>query len=171
MSATLPFMVTWFCKSGPSSAPSSPWALCQRPVAMVKAHWSFGVIVHTRPPFSGIRGHSWAGQVRLNVPALLPGNMQVCWAQFIPWPRLVNSAFHRSVELWFIIKVFNLWPVHIIPLKTEEQPSRCTRPSLRLILDGNHLDAADRSLVTRWSLSKVNNGCWLAVVQESTLSS
>lgn len=112
----------------------------QRPEAMVKSYWSLEVAVHTGAVLPGAKGQSWVGQVRLNVPALLPGAMKVSSAQFILWPQLINSASPTSIELWFVITFFNSWPAHILPLKIGEWLYRCTCYSLGLILDGNHLD-------------------------------
>lgn len=130
----------------------------QRPEAMVKSYWSLEVAVHTGAVLPGDKGQSWVGQVRLNVPALLPGAMKVSSAQFILWPQLVNRASPTSTEFWFVIKFFNSWPGHIIPLKIGEWLYRCTCYSLGLILDGNHLEG-----LARRCLSRVNNGCWFAV--------
>ncbi len=121
----------------------------QRPEAMVKSYWSPEVRVHTGAALPGVKGQIWVGQVRLNVPALLPGAMKVSSAQFILWPRLVNSGSRPSIELWFVIKFFNSSAAHIIPLKIEEWPYRCTWYFLGLILDGNHLD--------------LQAGCWQGI--------
>ncbi len=107
-----------------------PQRSSQRPEATFKSYWSLEVAVHTGAALLGVKGQSWVGQVRLNVPALLPWATKVSSAQFIPWPRLVNSASPMSIEIWFVIKFFNSQPAHIIPWKIEKWLYRCTRYSL-----------------------------------------
>lgn len=111
-SLALPSKVSYFYQSEPRyhrplQCLYRPQHSGQRPEAMVKSYWSLEVRVHTGAAMPGVRGQSWVGQVRLNVPALLPEAMKVRLAQFILWPRLVNSASRPSIELWFVIKFFN----------------------------------------------------------------
>lgn len=156
--ATQPLNVFWFYKPVPHFGHLS-MALSSLAIGLWR--WSRAIDLlgdsSHRATISRVRGHGWAGQVRWNVPALLPGATQVCWAQFIPQPWLFNRTSHWSLELRFVINVFNSQPVHIIPLKTEEQPSRSFRRSLRLILDGNHVDPADSwqgiGLYQRWTMA------------------
>lgn len=81
--------------------------------------------------------------------------MKVSVAQFIPWPRLVNSASRPSTELWFVINVFHSQPVHIIPLQIEEW-------GYRPYIDFGWRSSwpAGRGFAKVWSLSIVNNAVY-----------
>lgn len=120
-----------------------------------KSYWSPEVRVHTGQPYQGSRVKAEWVKWDWMCPPHCQEPMKVSVAQFIPWPRLVNSASRPSTELWFIINVFHSQPVHIIPLQIEEW-------GYRPYIDFGWRSSwpAGRGFAKVWSLSIVNNAVY-----------